>query len=1300
MEVERLTAVLEASGLASYRANMAAADRYTASTRDKLGALAEISRVATDALAHVKVTATQALESEAAVNRIKSSVSGVTRVAMDAADRLEKVKLGQAQASESTVSGDRIDRKLKDITGNANEARRALESVRLAGAGAGGGRSGVGVGPFGSGFGRIGLLGAAVGGGALLGPAAGPGALGLLAAIPGLATTGAGALGALMLAFNGVGKAIGGDKKAYDSLTASQQQFVMQVRSLDGFIDHLKQTSAGAMFPGLTQGLHSALSPGTVGAITEAIQHFGAAIGVAGAQWGQYFGSSQFVSVFGPLMHAGANNLTLMSHAALSLFDALGVLGRAAIPLTTWLTTQAAVGSKWVDTWLRAKDATGGLSGALREAQSSLALVGNLVAALWHAVIALGTALYPVSKVAVKDLTDGLNGLAQIIDHNQTQIRTFISGALQGFVDTIRTAVAVGGVFVHVLQDIANGINALLGPIASAHTAIEAFMLVFVLRKVVALDALASIASYLLRLGSTARTAGTTTSTGLMVIENGAASATTKVGGLRSSLLSLGSPQVLLLLAAAAAAVKVIYDTFQGTATASNVFTKGNPYAKGSPNYLSYAAGTAGRPEPNAGSVSSAAYQAGIKNYTLAHGGFGGFGGNTFGARGFTTGAGVDIKDENAMIPIALSALARQGYAVNVTSGYRTYDQQAALYARYVKSGFNQKYIAAKPGTSNHETGNAVDVYVNGRPVDQSSGALAILKKYGLVADVAGDHEHLDYLQGGGGSSPFGTPPPFTKNLGPKPKKPPLIPVAMTNAASTYANLAKNLSNTGGQAKQYLDNELIVLTKEDQLLRTKLAGASGANKDTIEKALTGVENKMRDVGTLIGNAIVITGAALLPDKLKLKLKSLAAQGTADADYGAVFVGAAAENYAKTIRDNLLNQGSVLNKEIQNLKAQLAGANSKQRAAIKTEITSVTTQLKSVQDQVVQSLQGTVQALQSRVQGYFATVQQDLESALGAKFFQNGLKSPLEQQLADMQAQDQLGSLQDALKTAKDQLANDQSTLAAVIFDAATGSTSYAYNKAQQDQLDLDNKAVTAAQRQLDEYDLSIRAAQERTQVDQDYSVQVRSLDEQLAALADQFANGTGSMASLSGIAAQYGIQLSGTAIPDLNNLSVASKALGAAMADLAEYITKITGKTPAAAPTGAAPGAPDFSSSTGGGTAIDYAQAAQAAAEAMGSAGTYTVSGGSVYYQSNTGTYGKKPMLDEGGWVEKTGVAVVHAGETYSGVGSKRMGGGPMTVELHVHALDPASVNWDDVAPKVRDAFVRMAKSGAQNPWG
>lgn len=47
-----------------------------------------------------------------------------------------------------------------------------------------------------------------------------------------------------------------------------------------------------------------------------------------------------------------------------------------------------------------------------------------------------------------------------------------------------------------------------------------------------------------------------------------------------------------------------------------------------------------------------------------------------------------------------------QGWQGHVTSGFRTYAEQAALYQRYLNGG----PLAARPGTSSHESGQAVDV--------------------------------------------------------------------------------------------------------------------------------------------------------------------------------------------------------------------------------------------------------------------------------------------------------------------------------------------------------------------------------------------------------------------------------------------------------------------------------------------------------------------------------------------------------------------------------------------------------------
>lgn len=121
--------------------------------------------------------------------------------------------------------------------------------------------------------------------------------------------------------------------------------------------------------------------------------------------------------------------------------------------------------------------------------------------------------------------------------------------------------------------------------------------------------------------------------------------------------------------------------------------------------------------------------------------------------------SGVDWQDVNPQLLASLNDLGRtRGQLVTLTSGKRTYAQQAALYERYKASGFNIQYIAAKPGESNHESGNAVDVTLGGKPLADAVKA-SELAQYGLQNPVKGDPVHTELL---GGSAP----PPADSSAG------------------------------------------------------------------------------------------------------------------------------------------------------------------------------------------------------------------------------------------------------------------------------------------------------------------------------------------------------------------------------------------------------------------------------------------------------------------------------------------------------------------------------------------------------
>ena len=86
--------------------------------------------------------------------------------------------------------------------------------------------------------------------------------------------------------------------------------------------------------------------------------------------------------------------------------------------------------------------------------------------------------------------------------------------------------------------------------------------------------------------------------------------------------------------------------------------------------------------------------------------------------------------DADASVLGALESVAKQlGVVINITSGKRTYAEQKVLYDAYLNGTGN---LAAKPGTSNHERGDAVDGWVGSKPIGSVPGAREALAKVGL----------------------------------------------------------------------------------------------------------------------------------------------------------------------------------------------------------------------------------------------------------------------------------------------------------------------------------------------------------------------------------------------------------------------------------------------------------------------------------------------------------------------------------------------------------------------------------------
>lgn len=80
------------------------------------------------------------------------------------------------------------------------------------------------------------------------------------------------------------------------------------------------------------------------------------------------------------------------------------------------------------------------------------------------------------------------------------------------------------------------------------------------------------------------------------------------------------------------------------------------------------------------------------------------------------------------------------GKPINIVSGMRSRAEQAALYQKYLNGTGN---LAAKPGSSNHESGGAADAYVGGKPL-ASVLTPALQAKYGIHFPVRGEAWHVE----------------------------------------------------------------------------------------------------------------------------------------------------------------------------------------------------------------------------------------------------------------------------------------------------------------------------------------------------------------------------------------------------------------------------------------------------------------------------------------------------------------------------------------------------------------------------
>lgn len=393
---------------------------------------------------------------------------------------------------------------------------------------------------------------------------------------------------------------------------------------------------------------------------------------------------------------------------------------------------------------------------------------------------------------------------------------------------------------------------------------------------------------------------------------------------------------------------------------------------------------------------------------------------------------------------------------------------------------------------------------------------------------------------GGGGGIPGSTDLPNMTGTK-KAKKPPAFKIPQTLEAGIRKaqDAFKN-----DVSESHLDTLTALLGQEEKLLK---AHGQLAKAASVGNEITDAVKKWDDAQQKLFDASFIKSlpAKLAPFTKKINAdQSRYSNDMVKAQYD---TGVALDGDFQDITTILRDQAVTLTAERAKLQGMLKGKDKTVKAAIQAHIKTVSSEIAKVASEALQNLQAIASALQQKV----TQAKTDFEGALSAlsSSAMTQLQSNLYGQygvsgdqaaLDAMQQADQMASLNDALAAAQKQLTADMVD--------GSGAT--------QDQIDTDKKAVTAAQHAIDENNLSLKIAKEKTAADAAYLTQSGKLTTALQNWQVGVENGTASVGDLNVILSSFGLQFDATVTAPVVS---SAQALAGELMALAQAVAKVTG---------------------------------------------------------------------------------------------------------------------------------------------
>jgi hypothetical protein len=235
-----------------------------------------------------------------------------------------------------------------------------------------------------------------------------------------------GSLATVKLAFNDVGKAIGGNKNALAALTPEARRFVTTLQQYRPVLQELRRSAQQGLFPGLTYSIERLQR--AVPVVQTLLGGFGRTLGNLSRQAANQFTQQGFLADLLGIGRAGQRVTMRGGQSILALADAFRHLTVAAIPFTDWLTKMALRAARFIDRWAIFQRDSGRFGDFLTRTRASLTQFAHIIENLYTFFRALGRAARPLGDMLWRDAERATRAWARYADSIQGQIsltRTF-----------------------------------------------------------------------------------------------------------------------------------------------------------------------------------------------------------------------------------------------------------------------------------------------------------------------------------------------------------------------------------------------------------------------------------------------------------------------------------------------------------------------------------------------------------------------------------------------------------------------------------------------------------------------------------------------------------------------------------------------------------------------------------------------------------------------------------------------------------------------------------------------------------